>query len=46
MANGKFGGGDGSVAKPFLVEDAADLDAIRTKPTFQFKMTKNMLLLN
>lgn len=44
MANGKFGGGDGSVAKPFLVEDAADLDAIRTKPTFQFKMTKNIEL--
>src|SRR5690554_37098 len=29
MANGNFGGGDGSLANPFLVEDVYDLDAIR-----------------
>jgi hypothetical protein len=29
MAGGSFGGGDGSSGNPFLVEDAADLDAIR-----------------
>lgn len=29
MANGNFGGGDGTVNNPFLVEDAYDLDAIR-----------------
>src|SRR5690554_1457380 len=29
MANGNFGGGDGSLANPCLVEDVYDLDAIR-----------------
>lgn len=29
MANGSFGGGDGSSGSPFLVEDALDLNAIR-----------------
>jgi len=29
MANGNFGGGNGTEADPFLVEDAYDLDAIR-----------------
>lgn len=29
MANGNFGGGNGTVNNPFLVEDAYDLDAIR-----------------
>lgn len=29
MANGNFGGGNGTEANPYLVEDAYDLDAIR-----------------
>ena len=29
MANGSFGGGDGTASNPYLVEDAYDLDAIR-----------------
>lgn len=29
MAGGNFGGGDGSVIMPFLIEDLADLNAIR-----------------
>lgn len=29
MANGSFGGGDGTEENPYLVEDAEDLDAIR-----------------
>lgn len=32
MANGKFGGGKGTSAEPYIVEDFADFDAIRNKP--------------
>lgn len=32
MANGLFGGGDGTINNPFLVEDAEDLNAVRNKP--------------
>lgn len=31
MANGNFGGGNGTQANPWLIEDAFDLDAIRSK---------------
>jgi len=30
MANGNFGGGDGSQSNPFIVEDAADFNKMRT----------------
>lgn len=43
MANGTFGGGDGSAANPWLIEDAADLNAVRTKPvTHYFKLKNNI----
>lgn len=42
MANGKFGGGDGTSAKPFLIEDMADLDAIRLKPALCYKLVNNL----
>ena len=29
MANGLFGGGDGTSSSPYLIEDAHDLNAIR-----------------
>lgn len=32
MANGLFGGGDGSSSSPYLIEDAHDLNAIRNLP--------------
>lgn len=44
MAGGSFGGGDGSVASPYLIEDALDLDAIRNITTngLYFKQTQNI----
>lgn len=43
MANGNFGGGDGTDSFPFLVEDAADLDAVRTKPrSSRFRQVSNI----
>jgi hypothetical protein len=42
MANSKFGGGDGSVSNPFLVEDGYDLNAIRNNLTASYKLVKNI----
>lgn len=44
MANGKFGGGNGSAASPFLVEDKYDIEAIRPSVTTRlvFSQTKNI----
>ena len=42
MANGLFGGGEGTTIAPYLIEDAADLNAIRNNLTANYKMVKNV----
>ena len=42
MANGNFGGGDGSINKPFLIEDGYDLNAVRNNLTANYKLVKNI----
>lgn len=42
MANGKFGGGDGSIEKPYLIEDGYDLNAIRDNLLAHYKIVKNI----
>lgn len=42
MADGRFGGGNGTESKPYLVEDANDLNAVRNNLTAYFKQTKNI----
>lgn len=45
MANGNFGGGDGTALNPYLVEDAHDLDAVRNylgDETVHFKQVANI----
>lgn len=42
MANGKFGGGNGTAAKPYLVEDIADLTAIRIKPNKVYRLVNDI----
>lgn len=44
MANGLFGGGDGTEGKPYLVEDAMDFDAVRHNLFSHFVQTKNISL--
>lgn len=44
MASGKFAGGVGSDNNPYLVEDAADLNAIRKKPAAAYKLVMNINL--
>lgn len=44
MANGLFGGGDGSKENPFLIEDAEDLDAMRHNLNSQFKLVSDINL--
>ena len=44
MANGKFGGGDGTSTNPYLIEDADDLNAIRFKSDMCFKMVNDINL--
>ncbi|PID15608.1 hypothetical protein CSV63_07470 [Sporosarcina sp. P34] len=46
MANGSFGGGNGTANNPYLVEDAADLDAIRYNLGSNFKQSKKIDLYN
>lgn len=46
MANGLFGGGDGTADNPYLVEDAADLDAVRNDLTACYKQTKDIDLVD
>ena len=45
MANGNFGGGNGKSDNPFIVEDVADLNAIRNHPvaTYYYYKLKNHL---
>jgi hypothetical protein len=45
MANGTFGGGDGGSTTPWIIEDPADLNAVRNKPVshcFKLKCNINM----
>lgn len=44
MANGEFGGGDGTKESPFLVEDAEDLDAVRDDLEACYKQTNDINL--
>lgn len=44
MAGGVFGGGDGTSANPFLIEDGADLYQVRNHVTSYFKLTSNINL--
>ena len=44
MANGRFAGGNGTEASPFLIEDAEDLNAIRYHLTSSFRLISNISL--
>ena len=44
MANGRFAGGNGTEANPFLIEDAEDLNAIRYHLTSSFRLISNINL--
>lgn len=42
MANGNFGGGDGTKLNPYLVEDAQDLWAVRNNLSAHYKQTADI----
>lgn len=42
MANGSFGGGNGTRVSPYLVEDIKDLKAVRNNMEAHYKQTKNI----
>lgn len=42
MANGNFGGGNGTANNPYLVEDAYDLDAVRHNATAHYFQTQDI----
>lgn len=42
MANGNFGGGDGTELNPYLVEDAQDLWAVRNNLSAHYKQTADI----
>lgn len=42
MAGGTFGGGSGAELDPYLVEDLADLDAIRNDTTASYKLVNDI----
>lgn len=44
MANGNFGGGNGSPSNPFLIEDANDFYNIRLFPTASFRLINSINL--
>jgi hypothetical protein len=44
MANGNFGGGSGVSGDPYLIEDAADLNAVRNYTSSYFKQTADINL--
>ena len=44
MAGGNFGGGSGTSGDPYLVEDAADLDAVRLNLAAHYKQTQDIVL--
>ena len=41
-ANGAFGGGDGSTANPFIIQDAADLDSVRNHLASSYKLADDI----
>jgi len=46
LAGGNFGGGTGTELDPYLVEDAADLNAVRNNLTAAYKQTANIDLIS
>lgn len=42
MANGVFGGGNGTLKSPYLIEDGFDLDAVRNNLIGNYKIVKNL----
>ncbi|ARK23566.1 hypothetical protein SporoP37_01890 [Sporosarcina sp. P37] len=46
MANGNFGGGDGTASNPYLVEDAEDLHNVRNNLSAHYKQIKNINMRN
>lgn len=42
MANGLFGGGNGTAENPYLVEDAADLNAVRNNLSAHYKQVADI----
>lgn len=44
MAGGNFGGGNGTAENPYLVEDAADLNAVRNDEYAHYRQAKNISL--
>lgn len=42
MAGGTFGGGTGTALDPYIIEDSADLDAIRLKLTSSYKLKNDI----
>jgi uncharacterized protein (UPF0297 family) len=45
-ANGFFGGGDGSLGNPYLIEDADDLNAVRNNLSAHYKMIADVDLIS
>ena len=43
-ADGLFGGGTGTVGDPYIIEDAADLDAVRNGPNTHYKLGNDINL--
>jgi hypothetical protein len=41
-ANGSFGGGNGTSGNPYLIEDAADLDAVRNNLAAHYNLANNI----
>jgi len=41
-ADGTFGGGDGSPTDPYIIEDAADLDAVRSKLSSHYRLANDI----
>ena len=44
MANGNFGGGNGTTATPYLIEDADDLNAMRKNLDASYKLVNDINL--
>lgn len=44
MAGGIFGGGNGSISAPYLIEDVDDLNVVRSFPGANFKLVSNINL--
>lgn len=42
MSNGNFAGGDGTTSNPYLIEDAADLNAVRNNLTASYKLINDI----